>query len=107
MELSGYKWCWRADSSLRIGSHVGCDAGNVARRLVSSYMLPRRGTALGICLIAATGRQDCVQIFAIIIDDQVVAAPETAVVGTTARACLTRRANGLAWPAAVTRKGAP
>jgi hypothetical protein len=53
-----------------------------------------------------TGRQDCVQIFAIIIDDQgVAAAPET--VGATARACVSRRASGRSRPAAVTRKGAP
>src|SRR5215510_268988 len=55
-----------------------------------------------------TGRQDCVQIFAITIDDQgVAAAPETAAVGITARARMARRARGSFWPAAVTRKGSP
>ena len=53
--LAGYNVAWRADSGLRIGSHVACDAGNVATCRVSSYMLPRRGTALGICLKAALG----------------------------------------------------
>ena len=53
-----------------------------------------------------TGRQDCVQILAIIIDDQgVAAAPET--VGAIAPACVSGRASGRSRPAAVTRKGAP
>jgi hypothetical protein len=56
-----------------------------------------------------TGRQDCVQKLAIIIDDQgVAAAPETAAVGT---ACV-RLVRLAGWarghlPAAVTRKGYP
>ena len=84
------------------------DAGNVAARRVSSYMLPGRHRT-GHLPQVRTGRQDCVQKLAIIIDDQgVAAAPETAAVGI---ACvrlvrLARWARGHL-PAAVTRKGYP
>ena len=80
------------------------DAGDVAARRVSSYMLPREAPP-GHLPQGRTGRQDCVQELAIIIDDQGVAA-ETAAVGT---ACvrMARWARGHLWPAAVTRKGYP
>jgi len=87
---------------------AGSDAGDVAARRVSSYMLPREAPHWAFASWPHWAA-DCVQKLAIIIDDQgVAAAPETAAVGT---ACvrlvrLARWARGHL-PAAVTRKGYP